>query len=351
MGAATVLTSVALDAMGGDHAPEATVAGAVRAARRLAVRVLLVGDQAQLEAELSRYPDLPEGLEVVHADAVIGMDETPGPALLHKRGASIIVAANLVREGRASAVVSAGNSGAAMGAAALRLGLLPGIDRPAIATLLPSHKKAVVVLDAGATLDPRPENLRDFAWMGSVYAQALLQIERPRVGILSIGEEPAKGNALVKHAHPLIAALPINFIGNVEGRHIALGDVDVVVCDGFVGNVILKATEGYAELFGTMLRERLSGGLRGRLGAWLLRPALQRLASQFDYASHGGALLVGVNGICVIAHGRSTPPAIESAIRVANELVKQGVVDQLKASTHEPAASPMEAHASREPDS
>jgi glycerol-3-phosphate acyltransferase PlsX len=345
------LTPVALDAMGGDHAPEATVAGAVRAAQRLAVRVLLVGDQAQLEAELSRHPDLPDGLEIVHANAVIAMDETPGPALLHKRDASIVVAANLVREGRASAVVSAGNSGAAMGAAALRLGLLPGIDRPAIATLLPSRKKAVVVLDAGATLDPRPENLRDFAWMGSVYAQALLQIERPRVGILSIGEEPAKGNALVKHAHPLIAALPINFIGNVEGRHIALGDVDVVVCDGFVGNVILKATEGYAELFGAMLRERLSAGLRGRLGAWLLRHALQRLVSQFDYASHGGALLVGVNGICVIAHGRSTPPAIESAIRVANELAEQGVVDQLKASTHEPAAPPMEAHASREPDS
>jgi glycerol-3-phosphate acyltransferase PlsX len=337
--------------MGGDHAPEATVAGAVRAAHRLGVRVLLVGDRARLEAELTRHGDVPPGIEVVHAEAVIGMDETPGPALLHKRDASILVAANLVREGRASAVVSAGNSGAAMGAAALRLGLLPGIDRPAIATLLPNRRKAVVVLDGGATLDPRPENLRDFAWMGSVYAQSLLQIERPRVGLLSIGEEPAKGNALVKQAHALLAELPINFIGNVEGRHIAGGDVDVVVCDGFVGNAILKATEGYAELFGAMLRERLRGGLRNRIGAWLLRPALRALVSQLDYASHGGALLVGVNGICVIAHGRSTPPAVENAIRVANELAENGVVDQLRASTHKPATSSVEARASSEPDS
>ncbi len=345
------MTAVALDAMGGDHAPEVTVAGAIGAARGLAVRVLLVGDRARLESELSRHPDLPSGIEIVHAEAVIHMEESPGPALLRKRDASIVVATDLVKHGRASGVVSAGNSGAAMGAATLRLGLLPGVDRPAIAMLLPNRRRPVVVLDSGATVDTRPENLRDFAWMGSVYAQSLLHIQQPRVGLLSIGEEPSKGNALVKQAHALLAELPINFVGNVEGQHIAVGEVDVVVCDGFVGNAVLKATEGYAELFSAMLKERLRGGLRSRLGAWLLRPALRGLARQLDYASYGGALLVGVNGICVIAHGRSTPGAIESAIRVAKELADRQVVEKLASHSRQAAASPVEAAAGHEPDS
>jgi glycerol-3-phosphate acyltransferase PlsX len=325
--------------MGGDDAPEVTVAGAVRATQTLGVRVLLVGDRTRVDAELARHPDAPAAIQVIHAEHVIGMDETPGPALLHKRGASIVIATDLIKEGRASAVVSAGNSGAAMGAAALRLGLLPGIDRPAIAMLLPSRTGAAVVLDGGATLDPRPENLRDFAWMGSIYAQSLLHIERPRVGLLNVGEEPTKGSALVKQTYALLKELPINFIGNIEGQHIAAGDVDVVVCDGFVGNAILKAIEGYAELFWTMLMERTGSDLRSRLGASLLRPALQGLARRFDYSAHGGALLAGVNGICVIAHGRSTPPAVENAIRVAKELSDQRVVEQLTSSSRRVAAS------------
>lgn len=277
------------------------------------------------------------------------MEEPPGPALLRKRDASIVVATDLVREGRASAVVSAGNSGAAMGAATLRLGLLPGVDRPAIAMLLPNRHRPVVMLDSGATVDTRPEHLRDFAWMGSVYAQSLLHIEQPRVGLLSIGEEPSKGNALVKQAHPLLAELPINFVGNVEGQHIAVGEVDVVVCDGFVGNTVLKTTEGYAELFWSMFKQCLVGGLRARLGAWLLRPALRDFARQLDYASYGGALLVGVNGICVIAHGRSTPDAIESAIRVAKELSERRVVEQLASHSRQAADSRVETAASQEP--
>ncbi len=342
---------IALDAMGGDHAPAVTVAGAIRAADRLSVRVLLVGDRTALEAELGRSPRPPRGLEIVPADSVIQMDENPGPALLRKRTSSIVVATDLVKDGRACAVVSAGNSGAAMGAATLRLGLLPGVDRPAIAMLLPSQRGPVIILDVGATVDCRPENLRDFARMGSVYAQCVLHVDRPRVGLLSIGEEPSKGNALTKQAHPVLKEEPINFIGNVEGRHVAEGNVDVVVCDGFVGNAILKSIEGYAELIWSLLRERLATSWRSRLGAWMLRPALRRLAEEFDYASYGGALLLGVNGICIIGHGRSTPAAVENAIRVAKELADQRVLEQLAASAERVGGQPPRAAAGRKSDS
>jgi len=342
------LTRIALDAMGGDRAPEATVAGAVQAARRLGIPVLLVGNRPQLEAELGRHSPPRDLLEIMPAEDSIGMDEAPGPALLRKRNASIVVAMDLVKQGRASGVVSAGNSGAVMGAAVIRLGLLPGVDRPAIAMLLPTRRAPVVVLDAGATVDCRPEHLRDFARMGSIYAQSLLRIKRPRVGLLNIGHEPSKGNTLAKQAHDLLQQLPINFVGNVEGQQIAQGDVDVAVCDGFVGNTILKATEGYAELFWSLMRERLTNTWRGRLAAWLLRSGLYSLARQLDYASYGGALLVGVNGVCVVAHGRSNPAAVENAIRVAKELAEQGVVEELAFSFQQasaPAADPAAAQA------
>ncbi len=333
---------VALDAMGGDNAPRATVEGAVRAARTLQVSVLLVGDEAKLKAELDRHSPVPASIEIVHAGDAIGMEESPGVALLRRRDASIIVATNLVREGRASGVVSAGNSGAVMGAAALRLGMLPGVEKPAIAMILPHRQGSVVVLDGGATVDCRPEHLRDFAIMGSSYAHCLLHVDRPRVGLLSIGEEPSKGSAVTKKAHAILQESSLNFIGNVEGKEIALGAVDVVVCDGFVGNVVLKTIEGYAELFLGLMKEQLLSGWRHRLGAWLLKPGLRSIARQFNYASHGGALLVGVNGVCVIAHGRSSPEAIESAIRVAKDLATQGVVDELAASFEQIKAAPLE---------
>jgi len=322
---------VALDAMGGDDAPRSTVAGAVRAAQRLSVPILLVGDQDRVERELAHHSPRPPGLEVIHAPAAIGMAESPGAALLRKRDSSIVVAVDLVKQGRASAVVSVGNSGAVMGAAALRLGMLPGVERPAIAMLLPRSTGSVVVLDGGATLDARPEHLLDFARMGAVYARCLLHVERPRVGLLNIGEEPSKGNALTKRAYALLAGSGLHFVGNVEGQQIALGDVDVVVCDGFVGNVLLKATEGCAELFHRLLRQHLTRTARARLGAWLLGPELRALGRRLDYASYGGALLVGVRGVCVVGHGRSTPAAVESAIRVAWELAQRGVVEELAA--------------------
>jgi len=342
------LKPIALDAMGGDHAPQATVEGAVRAARSLNVPVLLVGDQAQLRTELDRHAPVPSGIEIVHAGDAIGMDESPGAALLRRRDASIIVAANLVKDGRASGVASAGNSGAVMGAAVLRLGMLPGVDRPAIAMILPNRHGSTVMLDGGATVDSRPEHLRDFAIMGSAYAHCLHHIERPRVGLLSIGEEPSKGSALSKGAFALLEKTPINFVGNVEGKEIALGAVDVVVCDGFVGNVVLKTIEGYSELFVGMMREQLTTSWRHRLGAWLLRKGLRSIADGLNYASHGGALLVGVNGVCVIGHGRSSPPAIESAIRVAKELANQDIVAEMAASFRQLTASPLGAAAGQD---
>lgn len=323
---------VALDAMGGDHAPEATVAGAVRAARESGIAVLLVGHRRELEERLEGHAPVPDQVEVVHAETTIGMEESPGPALLRKRDSSIFVAIDLVKEGRASAVVSMGNSGAAMGAATLRLGLVPGVDRPALAMVMPSRGGGVVVLDCGAVVDCRPQHLCDFAQMGSMYAHHLLHRDSPRVGLLSVGSEESKGNTVTKKAHPLLAKLPINFVGNVEGHEIAQGEVDVVVCDGFVGNAILKATEGYAELFWNMLKERLDVGWWRRVGAWLLRPTLHDISRQLNYASYGGALLVGVKGICIIGHGRSTPAAVSSALCMASRLADQGVVEELIAS-------------------
>ena len=334
--------------MGGDHAPEATVAGAVRAASRFSLPVLLAGDPSRITSELDKYTPLPDGLEIVPAATTIRMDESPGPALLRKRDSSIMVATDLVKDGRASGVVSVGNSGAAMGAATLRLGLLPGIERPAIAMVMPNRRTGVILLDAGATVDSRPENLRDFAAIGSVYAHCLLHIERPRVGLLNIGTEDSKGNALVKKAHPLLKDFPINFIGYVEGEQIALGDVDVVVCDGFVGNAMLKGIEGFAELFWSILKDTLHSGLRGWLGGWLLRPALQRIAGKLDYAAYGGALLVGVEGVCVIGHGRSSADAVANALRVAGELGEQNVLEHLAKSFEKSNSSYADAVAGRE---
>ncbi len=320
---------VALDAMGGDDAPQATVAGAVRAARESGIPILLVGDRAKLEPELARHTPRPAGLEIVHAPVTIGMDESPGTALLRKRDSSIMVGMSLVKDGTACGLVSAGNSGAVTGAAVVRLGMLPSIERPAIATVFPNRGEGVVVLDAGATVDCTPEQLVDFAYLGVAYAKSLLNRENPRVGLLSIGEEPSKGNAQVKKAHQLLKDTPLNFLGNIEAKELVRGEVDVVVCDGFAGNVLLKAVEGFGELILGMLKEQIHSRPRFRLGGWLLRPALQSMLSQLDYATYGGALLAGVNGVVIIGHGRSTPAAVANAIRVAQRLAECRIEQEL----------------------
>jgi glycerol-3-phosphate acyltransferase PlsX len=320
--------------MGGDDAPGAPVAGAVRAARESGVPILLVGDRAAIEAELARHGKIPPQLATVHAGETIGMEESPATALLRKRDSSIMVAMNLLKEGKACGLVSAGNSGAVTGAAVVRLGMLPQVERPAIATVFPAQGLAgVVVLDAGATVDCDASNLVDFAYLGVTYARSLLSVATPRVALLSIGEEPTKGNAVVKKAHSLLAGSGLNFVGNIEGKDLSHGTADVVVCDGFVGNVLLKVTEGSVEMLWEMLRESIQASLRGRIGAWLIRPALRPVVRKLDYSTYGGALLVGVNGIVVIAHGRSSPAAIANALRVARNLAEHRVVEELTSSS------------------
>ena len=309
---------IAVDAMGGDFAPRATVAGAVANAAHDGVEILLVGDRARLERELDRW-GRPDGrLEIVHADEVIGMDE-PATAVRRKRRSSLVVCAQLVRDGHAGAMVTAGHTGAAMVAAKLELGAVPGVDRPALAAVFPNRHGRTVVLDVGANVDCRPRHLRQFAVMGHFYAQEVIGTPRPRVGLLSIGEEDQKGTETTRDAAKALAATGLNFIGNVEGHDVFNGDCDVVVCDGFVGNVLLKGAEAMADLIVGMMREELFRTSRTRVGGWLAKPAFVNFQRRTDYAEFGAVPLLGVEGGCFIGHGRSNAKAIRSAVRAARE--------------------------------
>jgi phosphate acyltransferase len=334
-------TRIAVDAMGGDYAPQEIVAGAVRAQAELGAEVLLVGDVQRIEACLKENGAMGK-LEIVPAEGVIEMDEEPLTGIRRKPKASINVAMDLVKKGRADAVVSAGHSGAAMAAAHLRLGRLPGIDRPAIGTVLPTVKagKSVLLLDVGANVDCRPKFLDQFAVMGSIYAQYALGIDAPKVGLLNIGEEDCKGNDLAIATHQLLRENPrIHFSGNAEGRDVLSGDFDVVVCDGFVGNVLLKFAEAIGGALLQILREELPQGWRGQIGSALLKPNLRRVKQRMDHAEHGGGLLLGVNGICIIGHGSSQAPTIYNAIRQAQEAVDHRVLEQIKAQYLKQAAT------------
>ncbi len=323
---------IALDAMGGDHAPSVVVEGAVLAAQQLGVCVVLVGPEDVISSELSRFPGYPKDLiSISHAPDVVGMSESPALSFRQKKNSSIQIGLKLVKDGHANGFVSAGNTGAVMMASTLILGRIPGVERPAIASLIPTKaKRPVVVLDMGASVDCKPEHLAQFATMGYYFAQSVLQKESPRVGLLSIGEEPEKGNQAVHAAFELIKALPINFVGNVEGRDILEGDVDVVVCDGFVGNVLLKFGEGISSaLFGHFKEAARSGSIRSKLGLLFLKPLLKQIYRQYDYEEYGGAPLLGVNGVSIISHGRSSAVAIKNAIRLASNDVRTNVVDKI----------------------
>jgi glycerol-3-phosphate acyltransferase PlsX len=321
---------VALDAMGGDHAPREIVAGAAEAVRDLGIEVLLVGPDARLREEL-RGAGLAADLRVVDAPDVIGMAEAPAMALRRKRRSSIAVALDLVRRGEADAMVSAGNTGAVMAAALLTLRPIEGIDRPAIAAVLPTQRGRALMLDAGANVDCRPKHLLQFAVMGSVYAQRVMGVASPRVGLLSNGEEDTKGNELVIRAAELLRRSGLGVIGNVEGRGVFAGDADVVVCDGFVGNAVLKFGEGLALGIFSLLREELSRGPLVRLGVALARPRLRALARRLDHTEYGGAPLLGVDGICIVSHGSSKARAIRNAIALAAESVRSQMVDAIRA--------------------
>ena len=336
------LPHIVIDAMGGDHAPEAIVEGALIAARSRLARLTLVGDEARLRPLLGPTCGHDFGIEVVHASQVIGMDEAPAQALRAKKDASITVAMRMVKEGKADAVVAAGSTGAAMAAALMVLGRIPGIERPAIAVVLPTTGGPCVLLDVGANVDAKPTYLAQFALMGGIYHQAVFKAAAPRVGLFNIGEEEGKGNEQAKEAYGLIKALPgLNFIGNVEGRDLPAGKADVVVCDGFVGNGLLKLAEGMALLLMDMMKQEIARDWRGKLGALFMKPNLRALKRRLDYAEYGGAPLLGVNGVCIIGHGSSKALGVYHTIRVARECVEgraiATIADALAASR---AASP-----------
>ncbi|MGD1904845.1 MAG: phosphate acyltransferase PlsX [Leptolyngbyaceae cyanobacterium] len=324
---------IAVDAMGGDHAPAEIVAGAVRAKAELDVDILLVGDPDQIRASTSNIDGL-KTLEIVPAEGTIEMHEEPLSALRRKPKASINVSMDMVKKKRADAVVSAGHSGAAMAAALLRLGRLKGIDRPAIGAVFPTviAGKSVLILDVGANVDCRPKFLEQFAVMGTIYSRYVLGVDDPKVGLLNIGEEPSKGNDLSVSAHQLLsdhAVVP--FVGNAEGRDVLSGQFDVVVCDGFVGNVLLKFAEAVGEAVLQILREELPQGMRGKVGTLVLKNNLRRVKQRVDHAEHGGALLLGVAGISVISHGSSQAPSVFNAIRLAKEAVDHQVLERIQA--------------------
>ena len=312
------MISIAVDVMGGDHAPSAVVDGAVAAARHLAVQIVLVGPTTVIAETLEQHADWRTlGLEIVEAPDVVRMTESPAATLRRKPGASIRVAADLVAQKRAVALVSAGHTGATVMAAYGAFGPIAGVDRPALAAAIPTLVRPAVLVDAGANVECRPHHLLQFAVMGSVYARIAYGTERPRVGLLSIGEEETKGNDLTREAHRLLKAAPLNFIGNLEGREIYSGSADVIVCDGFTGNVVLKTSEGLVETVETLLGDELRGTFSSQVGYLLSRRAFRRFRRRVDYSEYGGAPLLGVAGLAIVGHGRSSAKAIRNAIAMA----------------------------------
>jgi glycerol-3-phosphate acyltransferase PlsX len=320
---------IAVDAMGGDRAPQEVIAGAIAAARELNLQIILVGIQETIEEELARHDirDLP--IFVQPASEIVTMEDSPSKAMRRKRDSSIAVGLRLVHDDRAQGFISAGNSGAIMAIAMVTLKKLQGIDRPAIVTCLPTLEQPVAILDVGGNVDCDPLHLAQFAIMGNVYAEKILHRKHPRVGLLSNGEEESKGNDLTRKTHDLLKLSPLNYIGPVEGRDIYPGNVDVIVCDGFVGNVVLKTSESLALAMTDILRQELTANPLRKLGAWLCRPGLKNLKQRVDYSEYGGAPLLGINGNCFIAHGSSCRKAIRNGIRLCAEFSGQRVNEHL----------------------
>ncbi len=310
---------IALDAMGGDNAPEVTIEGAIETvSEKEDIRVVLVGDERMVSEALKsrRYP--PDRISIHHASQTVSMDDSISFAIRRKRDSSIRKGIDLVKSGEADAFVSAGHSGVVMATALLVLGTSEGVDRPAIATTMPTLKERFVLIDAGANVDSTPENLLQFAYMGSAYSKHVIGVEKPRVALLSIGEEDVKGNELTKEAFSLLKNTSLNFVGNVEGKDLYQGDVDVVVCDGFTGNIALKISEGLAEAIMKMLKVEIASIATGRLAYLFMKPALKNFKKKTDYAEYGGAPLLGIRGTCIISHGRSSAKAIKNAIKTAD---------------------------------
>jgi phosphate acyltransferase len=321
---------IAVDAMGGDHAPDVVVEGALAAARHLDVRVILVGPESRVTSVLRPLAGGYTGaLDVVDAEETVSNDEPATHALRRRPRAAIRIAADLVASGDADALVSAGHTGATVVSARSAFGMIPGVDRPALAAVIPTETGSAVLLDAGASVECRPSHLVQFAVMGEAYSRLVLRVERPRVALLSIGEEPNKGNELTREAHRLLKGAPVGFIGNIEGREIYSGAADVIVSDGFTGNVVLKTTEGLIETVERLLGDELRGTFTSGNGSVLSRRAFRRLRRRVDYSEYGGAPLLGVAGTAIIAHGRSSAKAIRNAIAMAARMASSDVVAQV----------------------
>ena len=315
---------IAIDAMGGDHAPKATVEGAIQAAKDWPeLRIVLVGNREKIEPFLINNPG---NIEIRHASEVIATDEEPVKAVRRKKDSSLVVAVNMVKNKEVDAVISAGNTGAFMTAGLLITGRMKGIERPALSPILPTTDGAgVLVLDAGANMDARPVHLKQYALMGSIYVEKVMGVSRPRVGLLNVGTEAKKGNELTKEAYSLLESSSVHFVGNVEARDVTNHVCDVVVCDGFSGNILLKSMEGLAGTFFSVMKQEFLKTTTGKIGAFLLKPAFKRIKLQMDYAEYGGALLMGIRGTCIKAHGSSNPRAIRNAVLQAKKFVENDV--------------------------
>ena len=322
---------IVVDAMGSEGAPGPELDGAILAARERWADITLVGPEDLLRRELARRPTQGLDFDIVHASEVVTMEDAAAKAFRHKKDSTIRVAARMVRDGKADGLVSAGNTGAVMATAKITLGVLDGVERPGLAAVMPNlNGTATIVLDVGATSECSPENLEQFAVMGEIFYRAIFGVKRPRVGLLSNGEEAHKGSELVRHTHQLLKQLPLKFIGNVEGRDVINGKVDVMVTDGFTGNVLLKASEGVAMVLAGMLKEALSSTVSAKLGATLAKQALRKFKKRVDYSEYGGAPLLGVRGVCIITHGGSNSNGIKNAIRVASEFAAARVNEKIQ---------------------
>jgi len=323
------MVKIALDAMGGDHAPIEIVKGAVEAAKKKYAEIVLVGIEDQIKEELAKYPVV-EGISIKHASEVIDMDEAPVTAVRKKKDSSMVVAARLVKEEQVQGMVSAGSTGAQMAASVLIIGRIKGISRPAIATLFPTLNGPKLLLDIGSNTDSKPENLLQFAHMGSLYAEKLLGQNKPKVGLINIGAEKTKGNQLTIATYELLEQSSLNFVGNLAPRYIPDGNVDVMVCDGFVGNCLVKFAEGLASGFGVLLKRELTKNLVRKIGALTLAPGLRDFKNQVDYSEYGGAPLLGINGVSIICHGSSNSVAICNAIKVAVQSYESKLVEAIQ---------------------
>jgi len=319
------LINIAIDAMGGDFAPDEIIKGAVEGANEYKVNVILVGDEAEIKKRLQKLPKT-GNVSVVHASEVIKMDEAPALAVKQKKDSSVSVAVRLVKEGKADGIISAGNTGALMASSLFGLGRIKGVERPAIATIFPTMDREVLLLDMGANVDCKPKHLKQFAEMGSLYAEHVMHKTNPRVGLLNIGEEPSKGNELTVEAYPLLKEAKINFVGNVESKEILSGKVDVIVCDGFIGNLILKFGETIGKTVYTLLKKEISKNPLTKLGALLLLPAFRSLQKTIEYDEYGAAPLLGIDGVVFKAHGRAKARAIKNAVRTTSEAIKENII-------------------------